>query len=103
MCNDIVNNRVSYSVNVILARRTKNEGQSNWAIGGTAANWGEGPTSEPPLHVGDRDPCLIQSYFGSNEIPNGISFRLPALARRTSVSDDIHTDGQTTLRSHVSQ
>jgi len=78
-----------------------NNGQKCVAIGGIDYRYelhgGADPKSALP--VGDQGRCLTQLLETARvSLPNGmISFRPAALAVCTSVTDDIHTDRQTTL------
>jgi len=105
-----------------------NKSRSNLAIGCNAANWGlrlqtplpvgnlrrenqgqenlgcDSPASSNIPLQGDRSARTNTMLLWTKRVslPNGISFRLTALAERTSAADDnvptyIHTDGQTTL------
>ena len=53
----------------------------------------------PPIFRAVTGAPVKQCYLGthSSSLPNGISFRLRALAGYTSVTVDRHTDEQTTL------
>jgi len=76
-----------------------NKGQSNLALAsnGIAANL-EIPTPNPPFLWGrgtaGPEPWNNVTWTTWVSLPNGISFHTSALAWCTSVTDDIHTDGQ---------
>jgi len=63
--------------------------------GGIAANWGFRPPNLP-FPVGGPGFLSYPILLGTTRIslPNGTSFRPTALAGFTSVTDDIHTNGQ---------
>jgi len=72
--------------------------QSNLVIGSIATNWGFQPQNL--LFLWGNQGLWTQCYLMSHEwvsLPNGISFCPVALAECTSVIDNIHADGQTTL------
>jgi len=84
---------VMHALNIIVKK-----GQSNLVIGDIAANWGSDPQIFPSRgRLGLLSNTLL---LGTTRVslPNGISFRPTALARCASVTDDMRTDGQTTLR-----
>ena len=81
-----------------MQQQKNNNGQSNLAIGGIAANWGA-PTLKSSLSMGSSEPLsntmLLGSWDHTSVRANGISFRPTALAGCPSVTDDIYTNGQT--------
>jgi len=79
-----------------------NKGQSNLALGSTAANWRFDPQNLLIRRGGDRGNCLIQCYLGPDEcpcqmvsLPSNSFSRVHECDRRHTYR---HTDGQTTLR-----